>query len=302
LYYSISWPLKIIKRPVDVFIGAGNINVFAGLLLKLINKAKKTVYYVIDYASVRFSNKTLNFLYHLLDAICARFSSGTWNYSSVMIKERSAKWHYAFPNQTVVPNGIRIRNDIIVPLEKCNKHEIIYMGTLAGFQGVDTAIRALSGIRAVYADATFTVIGDGKDIIALKTLVQKLKLTKAVTFLGFIEDPREMESRIAKASIGVACYDTNHPLVFTTEPGKVKRYLSCGIPVVMTDVSPIAKDIGNYSCGFIVSGDYKELMSTVINYFRNEKQMKTYRLHAFAYTKQFQWKVLFQKAFESLEK
>ena len=75
LFYSVFWPLKIIKKPIDVFVGAGNINAFAGLLLTLLHKTKKSVYYVIDYAQVRFSNKVLNYLYHLLDAICAKYSS-----------------------------------------------------------------------------------------------------------------------------------------------------------------------------------------------------------------------------------
>lgn len=300
-YYSFYWSLTLIHKPIEVFIGAGNINAFVGILLKCVGTVKSSIYYVIDYALIRFSSKILNYFYHLLDAICARCSSSTWNYSPSMIDQRSTKWKYNFPNQIVVPNGIRIQKKIIVPLEKCNRHEILYMGTLAGFQGVDMVMKALPRIREMYPNTVFTIIGDGKDKIQLKKLAKKLNVTNIVNFLGFIEDPREMEQRIAHASLGVACYDTSHPLVFTTEPGKVKRYLACGIPVIMTDVSPIAKDIQG-TCGFVISNDLKTISSTIINFFGNEKLMTLYRKNAFRYAKDFQWNTIFRKAFESIEK
>lgn len=298
LFYSVYWPINIIARPIDIFVGAGNINAFAGLLLKCIHKTKKTIYYVIDYAQVRFSNKILNYFYHLMDAICANYSNCTWNYADTMIQKRNAKWHYTFPYQIVVPNGIRIRKDIIIPLEKCNTHELLYMGTLSGFQGVDTAILALSYVCSKYQDTVFTVIGDGKERGDLEALTRKLKLEKKVFFKGFIDDPREMEKRIARASIGVACYDTNHPLVLTTEPGKVKRYLACGIPVIMTDVSPIARDIEKNACGMIVSNNSQQVAKAIVRYFDNSSLMKQSRINAIKYASHFEWKMLFRKAFD----
>lgn len=302
LFYSVFWPLKIIKKPIDVFVGAGNINAFAGALLKLLHKTKKSVYYVIDYAQVRFSNKVLNYLYHLLDAICAKYSSSTWNYSGTMIQKRNAKWKYAFPHQIVVPNGIRMRKEIIIPFEKCNVHEVLYMGTLSGFQGVDTVILALPSVCSKYHDAVFTVIGDGKERAGLEALARKLKLERKVFFKGFIDDPREMEKRIARASIGVACYDTNHPLVFTTEPGKVKRYLACGIPVIMTAVSPIANDLEKNACGMIVPNDSRHVAKAILRYFDNSRLMRQSRINAIKYVSHFEWNKLFRKAFESMEK
>ncbi|MFZ2025197.1 MAG: glycosyltransferase [Minisyncoccia bacterium] len=299
-YYSFYWSVTKLKA-IDIYIGVGNLNALMGLVLMLLHKTNVSIYYVIDYAIMRFSNGMLNFVYHLLDKICAQYSNSTWNYAATMIDKRNVKWNHVFRNQIVVPNGIRHRLDIIVPYKLCNKHEIVYMGTLAGFQGVDMVIKALPRIREIYPDTVFTIIGDGKDKIQLKTLAKKLKVINVVNFLGFIEDPREMEQRIAHASLGVACYDTSHPLVFTTEPGKVKRYLACGIPVMMTDVSPIAKGIQG-TCGFVISNDLKTITSTIINFFGNEKLMNLYRKNAFQYAKDFQWNTIFRKAFESIEK
>ncbi len=299
LFYSLFWLFKVATGPVDVCIGSGNINAFAGLLSQWCRRTVRSVYYVIDYAENRFSNRMLNYLYHLLDAICARYVRCTWNYADSMIQKRNRKWHTTFAHQTVVPNGIRLRRDIIIPREHCTIHEILYMGTLTGFQGVDMVIQALPDIRAVYPDTVFTVIGNGKDMSSLKALAKKLKVTDAVTFLGFIDDPREMERRIAHASLGAACYDTHHPLIFTTEPGKVKRYLACGVPVIMTDVSPIADDIRN-RCGFIINNDYKDFVKTVVGYFGNEKLMENYRKQAVLYASRFEWKSIFGRAFDKI--
>jgi len=302
LFYSIFWPLKIIRQSIDIYFGAGNINAFAGLVLVFFRKAKKSIYYVIDYASIRFSNKVLNYLYHLTDAVCAFYSSLTWNYSKAMIDERSIKWNHIFKRQIIVPNGIRIRKDIIVSLNRSNIHEIIYMGTLNGYQGVDTTIRSLKTISKAYHDVTFTIIGDGVQRKPLETLAHQLNLERKVRFTGFIEDPREMESQIAQSSIGVACYDTRHPLVFTGEPGKVKRYLACGIPVIMTNVSPLAHEIEKYKCGMIVKNSSQSLAKAILSFFNDKERMRKYRRNATIYAANFEWNKLFQKAFQSIEK
>ena len=60
LIYTILWSFRFIDK-CDHFIGSGNLNAFAGHILKGLNRASNVIYYVIDYIPKRFSNKFIYF-------------------------------------------------------------------------------------------------------------------------------------------------------------------------------------------------------------------------------------------------
>lgn len=298
--YTIYWTLKYCSSS-DLFFGVDNLNAFTGLFIKLISQKTKIIYYVIDYIPKRFENRILNFVYHFIEKTAATYSSQTWNLSPRMIEGRELKWKRAFPNQIIIPYGIYFKRIKRIPFERINKHEIIFMGSLLEKQGVQLVIKALSAIKKKIPNIRLVIIGKGPYEKNLKKLTARLELGKNVLFLGHIESHEEMENRIAKAAIAVALYDPkNADFSYYADPGKIKNYLGAGVPVIMTDVPYIAKQIEKEKCGMISPYNKSSISKVMIDILKNENKLDIYRKNAVKFSNNFDWNIIYRKAILSI--
>ncbi len=279
----------------NLYVGNGNLNAFVGLLLKLTGRVNKVIFYCIDYVPERFSNKLLNNFYHFIDRIAVENCDKIWNLSRRMSLARERKWDKKIKNQIVVPIGAWFGRIKRLPFSKVDKSEIIYMGALIEKQGIQLVLKAMPKIRHKIKDVSFTIIGRGPYEKELKSMISDLNLEEAVNFMGYIEDHREVENTIAKASLAVATYPKN-TFTYYTDPGKVKSYLAAGVPVVITKVPLISYDIEKRKCGIIVDYDENSLAARIIEFLSDEEKLKEYRKNALEFAKEFDWNKVFDKA------
>ncbi len=68
--------------------------------------------------------------------------------------------------------------------------DIVFLGRLVSDKGCDLALRALAILKQEGLTTSFTVIGDGPEMPALKQLTTELELTEQVEFLGTIREGR----------------------------------------------------------------------------------------------------------------
>jgi glycosyltransferase involved in cell wall biosynthesis len=292
-YLSLVWSFRIRKR-IDFFIGAGNLNAFIGLMLQKAGKADKTIYYVIDYLPVRFANRIVNGMYHVIDRVCAQMCSGTWNYSPVMVSMRNRNWRTKFPHQLVVPNGVRLTTS---GRARVSSHTIVYIGVLEKAQGIELMIEAMAELTKFYPSIYFTIIGKGSYRKTLENLVERKELSEHIRFEGFVPDHNAADRIIKKSQLGVALYAMDHPYIANTEPGKVKRYLACGLPVLMTDTSGIAQDLVAYKCGFVCRHTKSSVVSSIRRIFDRPARLREYRKNALSFAGRYTWDRVFSEAF-----
>jgi glycosyltransferase involved in cell wall biosynthesis len=291
---TIFWSLHYMRR-IDIFIGLGNLNALVGLILNFFWRSKKVIYYVIDYMPIRFQNRFVNSIYHYVDYVCIKRCTYTWNYSQNMIKAREAHWKQIFHNQLVVPNGVSIHNSNKDP-HTINR-DLIYIGTLFKKQGIDLVIKTLPKLIRLYPNIKFKIIGHGPYLDILKNLCSVLKVEKYVIFYGFISDPVEADNIIQTCSLGIATYEITDNFVQYTEPGKVKRYLACGIPVIMTNISDITIDVIKYRCGYVIKYSETEFIKKITEYFDHPDKQLIYRKNALQYAKKYTWNKIFSRVF-----
>jgi glycosyltransferase involved in cell wall biosynthesis len=292
---TMYWSIIIMKR-IDYFIGLGNLNAFVGLLLKITGHVSHTIYYVIDYIPHRFTSTLVNALYHYIDYLSARYSDMTWNFGGRMIEERELKWKQKLPHQIVVPNGIRIRSPLILPYHRIHKRELVYLGVIHDKQGLQIVIRSLPVIAKSIPSIRLVIIGKGIYRKSLEKLSEIYRVKKYVRFLGYIKDPVAADRRVAYGALGLAMYDPWESVVIYTEPGKVKRYLSVGVPVIMTDIKPLSAILQRNKCGIVSPYDPNIFARKVIQFMRNSKVMR-YRKNAIRFAKLYEWDTIFAEAF-----
>lgn len=296
--YTIFWVICLRKK-YDIFIGLGNINALCGCLLKILRKTDRTVYYVIDYIPQRFTNPIMNWIYHVVDKFAADYSDSTWNLSPRMIEGREQRWNKKFSNQLIVPHGLHIDKKKILPYNKINKYELIYMGNLNKEQGIQLVISSLNELAAYIPKISFSIIGVGNYEKELKYLVKKNNLSAYVRFFGRIRDNNHMENRLAKAALAIAMYNPDHKFSVYSDPGKIKHYLSVGLPIIMTDLPQIAEKINNY-CGEAILYDKHLFISTVKNLLKNQHKLLRYRKNAFQLAKEYDWNKIYEEALNKL--
>lgn len=299
IFLTLYWFMKYLSGRSTYFVGLGNMNVIFGLIGKLFGSIKYVIYYVIDYSPKRFKNVVMNTIFQSLDYLCARYSSVTWNYSKSMLIARQDKWKTRFPRQEVVPNGITIKKNL-PGYSMTNKHELVYIGTLVKQQGLMFVLQCLPELVKRMRDIHLTIIGMGEMRGEIERYCKTHDLYNRVKLVGYIPDPYEADKIVSRAALGVAMYIPNFGFVEYTEPGKIKRYLSCSVPAIMTPVSFIANDLEKYKCGFNCPYEAKAFINIVSSYLKNQKTIQTYRNNALKYAKRFEWERIFTNSFHLL--
>ncbi|MGA2971399.1 MAG: glycosyltransferase [Candidatus Bathyarchaeia archaeon] len=284
----------------DLFIGVSYTPALAGTVLKKIGLTRSLIYYAYDYEptppnSNLFTALTTR-LFQVLDLRCARSADVTWNLSEAIVRTRRTITEDRAPE-----------SDILVPYPlvpttsyptRVRKNTAGFIGNLRAGQGVELALDAIPIIRTRVPEFRLLIIGSGPLEPQLKKYVEKQKLDRNVAFLGFIRDKKKVQEILSSCSLGLAPYFRDpYSLVNYGYPGKVKTYLECGLPVVMTDVADISEEIRRRRAGLLIDYDAKQLADAVIRILTNKRLHDELRRNVRTITKRSNPQTVLDRAF-----
>lgn len=281
----------------DLFVGSDNLNAFSGIILKKLGRARKVVYYVIDYNPKRFRNRFLNMVYHKLDQFCVKHADETWNLSSRMAPARQEHFGFSGGKQKTVPIGIWFDRFQRVPFERIERHTLAFMGHVLEKQGLQYVLAAVPAIIKELPDFKFLVIGDGEYLSELKRRSAELGIEEHVEFTGYVEKHSDVETLLSRCACAVAPYekydqDGNLSFTYFADPGKIKSYLAAGLPVLLSDVPYNAKEIEEKGCGLVID-DMEKISEKIIALMNDEKKLERFRQNAVEYAREFDWGKIF---------
>jgi glycosyltransferase involved in cell wall biosynthesis len=162
--------------------------------------------------------------------------------------------------------------------------EILSVGRLKAYKGVDIALRAFKQVREAIPSAHLTVTGRGSEEERLVRLANRLGVEDSVTFTGFVE-PRELASLYRKAWVHV------QPSVVEGWGYTVIEAAACGTPTVAFRRGALPESVGPVSERYLTSdrNEYalaRSLLSSLGDLASNPS------LHSDAlaeYSRQFDW-------------
>ena len=279
---------------IDIFVGIDSLNAAAGLVLRRAAKARRVVFWTIDYVPERFESRLLNGIYHRFDRMCVRRCDETWNVSPRM--EPARRERGVEGPQRVVPIGATARS----PRPAEQPQQSIFVGHLLEKQGVQLALHALPLVRERVPEARLLIVGDGPYRGALESLAHELGLGDAVEFAGYVESHAEVEERIAESALGLAVYEPRIAS-FTefADPGKIKNYLAAGVPVITTGVVHSARELEQAGAGLVVDYDTSSLADAILELLDPARQ-KVAREAAARLGAESDWVGVFDRAFAGL--
>jgi len=185
-----------------------------------------------------------------------------------------------------------------IPLKKysyveCEKNTVVFIGHLLPKQGVQLVIEAIPEILKKNPEFKFKIIGGGNYRDSLVKLANDLGVASFCNFFGKIDDIKKVEEEIAKSCLAVAPYIKKlDNWTYYSDPGKIKTYLACGVPVLLTNIPWNAKEIEKNKCGKIISEDKEMLIDSVIEFMNGEKN-QSYLNNAIEYSKSFDYEKIF---------
>ena len=286
----------------DMYIGMDGLCANFGLHMTK-KYVRKVICWNLDFVpNNRFRSKIKNYIYRKININAFKKVDEMWDHTQKMVEEKKRFLGIKpsdYESHRVVPLGVWYNRIRRYDYTDCEKYALVFLGHLLPKQGVQLVLQAIKEIIKRIPDFEFKIIGSGQYEGELRRLMSDLKIENYVSFLGRIESDQEMENEIAKCSLGIAPYIRNLD-TFTQyggDPGKVKIYLGCGLPVLLTDVPWIAKKIEENGCGDIISEDIEEIAEKITLYLLDSKLNQSCREKAREYAKKFDNEAIFDRIF-----
>lgn len=299
LFLNISLVFGKGRGKTIFFIGIDSINAFSGIILRKLGAVEKVVYYVIDYSPRRFGNEVLNYFYHYLDTFCAKYADYVWNISSRIAELRERQGLQRDRNM-VVPVGIDCNEIRVGAFPDIKPNRFIFVSYLSADKGCQLAIEAMVEIVKHKKDVSMDIIGTGPYEKELKRLVNEYNLTNNIRFLGYMAQD-VLINNLLGGGIALAPYlDNPDSFSYYADPTKVKTYLACGLPVIITKVPSIAGEIERLKMGLVIEYNKEEFISAALTLLENTDYYNQCRANALKYVAGLQWKEIYNKAFSRL--
>ena len=141
---------------------------------------------------------------------------------------------------------------------------ILYVGRLDGRKGLFNLIKAFKSIAAS-TDTKLVICGEGPIKEQLVSLCQQLSIDKRVTFTGFV-DFKTLVSLYQNASIFIS------PSTYETGPITILEAMSCGTPVITTNVGMVSELIDGINGEVLANNEPRTISEACIALLMDENR------------------------------
>ena len=290
LSFTLDPFVPLVSPSVDAWFGFNPLACARGLIPR---KIRFVALWSVDFVPDRFGRGTLaTRVYDRLDRFCCERADARIELSAAAREARNRRHGLPPDGAHIVPMGAWIDRVPTTGADAFRRRRVVFLGHLVERQGVRTLLEALARTDDLRAD----IIGTGPLEAELRAAA-----TGNVEFHGYVEDHREIERLLAQCSLAVAPYKQSAD-TFTryADPGKLKAYLAAGLPIVMTDVPPNARELEREAGAEIVEDDPRALAEALSRGIAAAGAWERRRKAALDYVRRFDWNVLFKDLFAKL--
>ncbi len=277
------------------------ISPFYTLILLMFRKSRSvrhSVYYCLDYY-VPTGQSVNNFfvsLSHWLDCFLTANSSCAWNLTTKIESERR-KLCSALGTQFLVP----LTYDASLARDPDNarwdRWTIAFVGTLDREKGLDLLADALEVVVRRIPNVKIRIIGSGPHREEFQARLEKIGIIESVIFEGFVADEQRMMDIVSSCALGLAPYPTGpDSYAINADPGKLKLYAFCGIPMVSTDI-PASVLVKNFGVGLTCKESPRDFADAIVELLSNEVLLRRCRSNTARMAKAFSSQEVLESAF-----
>lgn len=302
--FDLFIPLRLPKSET-VWFGFNNLACLRGLLRRKLGRNQTVVYWAVDFVPNRFGTGIATKVYNAVDRFVCKHADMRVELTQEALEERGVYLNLepdVAARSMVVPMGAWLARTPKVSGDAFSKKKIIYMGHIVERQGVKNLIKAMDILIKNDPGITLDIVGGGPDEEKMKALAAELGLTDNITFRGFVEDHKHVEAYIAMGTVAVAPY-AKIPDNFsvTSDPGKIKAYLGASLPIVLTDVPPIAKVLESREAALLCDDTPESIAEMIGKYLNNEKEWTKAHIASANLAKEYDWESILSSKLEKID-
>ena len=296
LSYAVD-PFVPLSQPfVDVWFGFNPLAAARGLASRRLGRARRAVLWSVDFTPDRFGRGLTTRLYDRLDRYCCLHADARVELSEAARDARNARHRVDTPAE-IVPMGTWLTRVPTAAAGGQTRRRVAFLGQLVPEKRIDVLLEALTSL-----DVEADIVGGGPLEDEVRGHVKRLGLGGRVRVHGFVPDHREVERILAGASVAVAPYPPAEATYTRfADPGKLKAYLAAGLPIVLTDVPPNARELEHEAGAEIVPYDAAAIAAAIERTLASPENWRRRHEEALAYAKRFDWDVLLADALTRLE-
>lgn len=292
------WLSKKYKR-IDVYFTVNAFTAWVGMLLKKIGIVKKTVFWVWDYYPPIHESKSvmlMRYVYWQFDKISSHSDVVAFVNKRLLNLRKDMGIYKNNVKYPIVPIGA---DKINLPKSKPTKNRkpvFGFIGVLKKTQGVDIVFDNASRLTREFGNVKYEIVGSGPDEKYFKARARKSKIN--TKFYGYL-DGDSFNDVLKECAIGIATYTSDAGNVSQYgDPGKIKRYLSLGIPIITTDVIEFAEEIERSGAGIVVDYHDGEAFIEAVKKIMNKHAL--YRKNAYKLSQKFYYRKIYPKMFDTI--
>lgn len=250
-----------------------------GILALYLNKSKGIPYIITEHWS-RYLSITDTYKGFVRKIVTAYIVKNAYAVTTVTNNLKLAMLNHKLKNRKyyVIPNVVDI--DLFVPGNKAEKQKKIIITHISCFEDISKNIlgmlRVIKKLSDIRQDFECRLVGDGIDWLKSECFAMELEIKNNFVFFDGLLEGKDIIKAIQK---------TDFLLMFSNYenfPVVLNEALSCGIPIVATDVGGISEHI-NEDFGMLVkAGNEEELLNVVLKMMDNYKNYDSEKLRKYA--------------------
>lgn len=287
--------IRMLYGPLETYFTVNAFTAWCGIILKKMKLVHRTVFWIWDYYPPKHPSKVVTFmrwLYWLYDKPATIHSD-----KIVFLNHRLAqlRQELGILNKKVTYPVVQIGTNPIakLPAKKKSPINLVFLGVVKKSQGLDLVFDAAEQLKKQFKDIHVTVIGSGPEEEYFQARAKQTGLT--TTFLGFMNDESLVDTHIRKAHIGIATYVPEVSNVsYYSDPSKIKRYISSGVPVITTNVFNFSHTITASKAGIVIEYNPKNLTPAISTIM---KSYESYSKNALSLSKEYSYSKIYSEIF-----
>ena len=308
LYYILVMSgilLSVLRSRIkyDLFIAIDSPYPFSGLVLRRLQLVKKVFSIIGDHFPLEKKKQLSTFFswfYRYADELAQNNSDAVWYFTSRLLdinRNEGTIKKESIP-RLVVPIGIDMEMRMNKSESNIERTSIGYIGRLNEEIGIGLVLEAMEDIVNTVPSVTLKIIGSGDNEQLLKAMVHEKSLDNNVVFYGFMSDRAKAKEILSRCAVSVAPYVPRVAYsIQYTDPAKIKEYIECSTPVIMTKVPELANVINEKKAGFAIGYNKEEMVDAMLKLLTNDELWREYRKNISQLADRYDCVQLFDQAF-----
>jgi len=194
-----------------------------------------------------------------------------------------------------------MREELDIPLlDEVIPGSIINSGLVQPGYGFDLLLQALPDVVRQQPKALVTVTTYQRFPPELTRRIEAMGLNGHVQVRGYIPDRKEFGRIVRRHRVGLALYEPRIETHKKYSDSRIKTYLARGVPVIMTRVSPLAREVEKEGAGLVIDYDNEQLVAALLRILCDDVVYVRYRESAIHLAQQYLADEIFCGAFHQM--